>query len=609
MAEQQAATPEWIEEFKARFARSMPLRRAILSCLDGQHTNKDIAELLVKLGLYSNLNTGANATSIGVKTINEFSGDIFGLPMITKDALLSPYRVAGHMALALQDLQDSLLPRVVGEDYPRSVSRSMEQTRYEQEIAVEANGQLAELLQSGKGGIQLMPVMSPYIYMAEQEPNRSVCAGTIPQLPLVGASKPTINQLDRLNETLGIWIGEPVYGRERDFVATAGGRGKQVMIHTIQLAPFRLAAQRIAECASLDKRPIGREDIAALEESSFEAVNRYLAGSRKELPHVGDLTIRSTVALLVMLARHKKAINDPGAQQRLSILDDVARDYLAFWGVGTGRRTSKSQSRAKFLEELFEAELGKPDSAECNGANPELFFPERGTSTREAKTICGCCPAVKECLIRALTGNERFGIWGGLSERERRRLRRAKVLEKTPEKIDDVVTQVQLRSSRELGRRTLSEYMAGVNAKQKKERVGPMPVTVSPVPPETKELLEQDGDDESVLQSRYIGIPIILTIVRSSGGSFTRSRAVDNGYRADGLQTDGTINKNVLCSYTQHARQIATKVNELLQRDVVVHNGQQKGASAYEVAELTDSEVDMLVQLAITGSSTNELAS
>lgn len=61
----------------------------------------------------------------------------------------------------------------------------------------------------------------------------------------------------------------------------------------------------------------------------------------------------------------------------------------------------------------------------CAQTDPEAFFPEKGGSTREAKGICEACSVRTQCLEYALTNDERFGIWGGLSERERRRLRRS----------------------------------------------------------------------------------------------------------------------------------------------------------------------------------------
>ena len=64
------------------------------------------------------------------------------------------------------------------------------------------------------------------------------------------------------------------------------------------------------------------------------------------------------------------------------------------------------------------------DGANCTGANANLFFPERGASTRTAKGICRACNVRADCLEFAITTGEKFGIWGGMSERERRRVRK-----------------------------------------------------------------------------------------------------------------------------------------------------------------------------------------
>jgi WhiB family redox-sensing transcriptional regulator len=60
----------------------------------------------------------------------------------------------------------------------------------------------------------------------------------------------------------------------------------------------------------------------------------------------------------------------------------------------------------------------------CAQTDPEAFFPEKGGSTRDAKKICTSCEVRAQCLEYALQNDERFGIWGGLSERERRKLRK-----------------------------------------------------------------------------------------------------------------------------------------------------------------------------------------
>ncbi len=80
------------------------------------------------------------------------------------------------------------------------------------------------------------------------------------------------------------------------------------------------------------------------------------------------------------------------------------------------------------VQDQFEDdEEGWQERALCAQTDPEAFFPEKGGSTREAKRICSGCEVKAECLDYALGHDERFGIWGGLSERERRRLRRGEI--------------------------------------------------------------------------------------------------------------------------------------------------------------------------------------
>ena len=71
-----------------------------------------------------------------------------------------------------------------------------------------------------------------------------------------------------------------------------------------------------------------------------------------------------------------------------------------------------------------ESALSWQDRALCAQTDPEAFFPEKGGSTREAKKVCTRCEVRAECLEYALAHDERFGIWGGLSERERRKVKK-----------------------------------------------------------------------------------------------------------------------------------------------------------------------------------------
>jgi WhiB family redox-sensing transcriptional regulator len=79
---------------------------------------------------------------------------------------------------------------------------------------------------------------------------------------------------------------------------------------------------------------------------------------------------------------------------------------------------------------LLEA-LGRPQywtaDAICAQVGEDFWHPERGgitDDTRAAKRVCLSCPVKQECLDYALERDEPFGIWGGLTARERRRQRR-----------------------------------------------------------------------------------------------------------------------------------------------------------------------------------------
>ena len=81
------------------------------------------------------------------------------------------------------------------------------------------------------------------------------------------------------------------------------------------------------------------------------------------------------------------------------------------------------------VEELIGGMPSWTEEANCKGANADLFFPERGASTRKAKAICRARTVQDQCLEYAVENSEKFGIWGGLSERERRRIKRQRAAE------------------------------------------------------------------------------------------------------------------------------------------------------------------------------------
>jgi WhiB family redox-sensing transcriptional regulator len=89
------------------------------------------------------------------------------------------------------------------------------------------------------------------------------------------------------------------------------------------------------------------------------------------------------------------------------------------------RPTTPDTSHDEPAARPLDTDLAWQGQALCTQVDNDIFFPDKGGSTREAKSICGGCPVISDCLAYALRHDERWGIWGGKSERDRRRLRRA----------------------------------------------------------------------------------------------------------------------------------------------------------------------------------------
>jgi WhiB family redox-sensing transcriptional regulator len=116
---------------------------------------------------------------------------------------------------------------------------------------------------------------------------------------------------------------------------------------------------------------------------------------------------------------------------------DIAKEYgLEKQGLANRLRTAgyrydtgevERDARLREMKEHLRSTLltwGEPWMADaiCAQTDPEAFFPEKGGSTREAKRVCMSCPVRETCLEWALARGEYFGIFGGKSERERRKI-------------------------------------------------------------------------------------------------------------------------------------------------------------------------------------------
>ena len=120
-------------------------------------------------------------------------------------------------------------------------------------------------------------------------------------------------------------------------------------------------------------------------------------------------------------ARRRAQVSDDGHLQKCN----VCGNRTVWHRRGMCGRCYEARRNTGGLEWLTVA-LAPPgpwvDLALCAQIDGDLFFPEKGGSTRDAKKMCLSCEVREECLQYALENEERFGIWGGKSERERRRI-------------------------------------------------------------------------------------------------------------------------------------------------------------------------------------------
>jgi WhiB family transcriptional regulator, redox-sensing transcriptional regulator len=88
---------------------------------------------------------------------------------------------------------------------------------------------------------------------------------------------------------------------------------------------------------------------------------------------------------------------------------------------GKGRATQDFMGRL-MTDSKNTSTLAWRQRAACRGVDPDIFYPMSDEDAEDAKAICAQCPVKQACLEWALTAREREGVWGGATERERRRI-------------------------------------------------------------------------------------------------------------------------------------------------------------------------------------------
>lgn len=147
---------------------------------------------------------------------------------------------------------------------------------------------------------------------------------------------------------------------------------------------------------------------------AFETVHTDYVNDRVDLPPAADL-----VAMLDAGASYADIAADHGCSPS-TVESRVSRS-----GLLQARKPTVEEAGADIRALFPVGDVAWMGRGLCAQTDPEEFYPEKGSTTRHAKAVCAVCPVQAECLDFALANNERFGIWGGLSERERRKVRAA----------------------------------------------------------------------------------------------------------------------------------------------------------------------------------------
>jgi WhiB family redox-sensing transcriptional regulator len=157
-------------------------------------------------------------------------------------------------------------------------------------------------------------------------------------------------------------------------------------------------------------------------------------GKTSNLPPAAEL-----VHMLDMGATYDEIADDYGYSP------ETVRQHVYASGLLASKKAQQEalrESRAADDDDVIDlsalvprGDLSWQDRSLCAQTDPEEFFPEKGGTTRHAKAICAVCPVQAECLDYAIANDERFGIFGGLSERERREVKKALEVESGAEQL------------------------------------------------------------------------------------------------------------------------------------------------------------------------------
>jgi WhiB family redox-sensing transcriptional regulator len=424
MADTHEICPE-IQELAAKLQKRETAARYLFAMIDGEHTHTDIADELVEAGAYRNRNTAANALSLMIKEANAFSANAFGEPLIAKSSLQAPYSCPASLVEEFISLRHALLPMDMSAVDPTLFMDDTQQEAYRyMDPLFQKYVTLVDKVTTDLGkfkvnqelvvdldnyAVYLPSVDLVHIYRTVATTPEGGFSGHL-EKEKVDQLKLTSAKAQRLNELSLTLVNEPLLNVTGEI---SGGRKR--LKYEINHGVLARIAQQGHEVALLPSMTITLEELGGIQ-ACVELVNSFINGKIRSVGFVGSISVRDSLLMRQMLEDFNSEA-DAVAEKRNQLLFMFNRK-LAFWSVARKKDVAANSFAHSLVAE------GRPDGGACKGTDPDLFFPERGASTREAKEVCRGCNVRLGCLEFAIVNGEKFGIWGGLSERERRRLRK-----------------------------------------------------------------------------------------------------------------------------------------------------------------------------------------
>lgn len=205
-----------------------------------------------------------------------------------------------------------------------------------------------------------------------------------------------------------------------------------------QLVQQRLFRQ-FGEGDPVTQIQVVRDSLMLFEDDHRANLASYFCGFPDEILELQALTdVQESISTLDALLPPAKVSNRIIRTKKESNVTSIAKGKIKKTATPITSDDSYSTARIESVELAYQRSLTREEAAALTGAavsaiwtaeaicaqaDPEAFFPEKGGSTRAAKTVCRICEVRVECLAEALENDERFGIWGGFSERERRKIK------------------------------------------------------------------------------------------------------------------------------------------------------------------------------------------